>query len=403
MSLVNPHAFLWAANYEYPWALLVAVPTIVGYICFSFSLKRLMSGEVFLMVVLWGWFTFTTLHNTQQPEFVHFAQDTWLKWNSFSKILLMTFATIGIVNTWQRLRTLLLVISGCLGILVVKAIPFMILTGGSFRLYGPPGSSLADNNDFGLALNMTIPLLFFIGKVDPNPRVRKVMMFVFLWTIPAVFFTYSRGALIGLAAVMVLILVQMRQRILLVPILVLAGLLAVFFTPERWQQRMDFRREGALIDDSALSRINAWTYCWRLVQDYPLTGAGFDAFTPRLFDRYAPNPRDVHGPHSVYFGVLAEHGFLGLGFYLTLLLSAFLSLRQQVRFARVYDDERIEAYGNALRVSLVGFVVSGAFLGRAYFDYYFTIIACAVILKALSRSQESEMSDIGAEMEAQLA
>jgi putative inorganic carbon (hco3(-)) transporter len=403
VSLLNPHAFMWSLGHQYPWALMVAIPTLLGYVCFAFKPKRLLGREVFLMVVLWIWFTFTSVYNSQQPEFLHFATDTWLKWNSVSKTLLMAIVTIGIVDTWERFRTLLLVISGCLGILVVKAIPFMILTGGSFRLYGPPGSSLADNNDFGLALNMTIPLLFFVGRSDPNPRVRKIMMFVFIAMIPAVFFTYSRGALLGLGAVMFFILLRMKQRILLIPIILLAGLFAVFFTPERWQQRMDFRRDGALIDDSAMSRFNAWTYCWRLVQDHPLTGAGFEAFTPQLFDRYAPNPRDVHGPHSVYFGVLAEHGFIGLGLYLTLIFSTFLTLGKQVKFGRAHDDEQIEAYGNGLRVSLVGFMVSGAFLGRAYFDFYFTIVACASILKLLCFTYEREVLENEAALEEQLA
>lgn len=403
VSLLNPHAFLWAVTNEFPWATLVAIPTLAGYVCFSFKLHRLMAREIFLIVALWGWFTFTSLYNTHQPEFAHFAQNTWQKWNFVSKILLMTLATAGIVDTWERFRTLLLVISGCLGFLVTKALPFMILTGGSFRLYGPPGSMLADNNDFGLALNMTMPFYFFMARTDPDSRVRKVMTFLFLVTVPAVFFTYSRGALFGLAAVMVFILMRLRQKFLLIPILLLAGLFAVFLTPDQWQQRMDFRREGALIDASALSRINSWTYCWRLVQEHPLTGGGFEAFTPALFYRYAPDPRDVHGPHSIYFGVLAEHGFVGLGLYLTLLLSTFLTLRQQVKFARVHDDEQIDGYGNALRVSLVGFMVSGAFLGRAYFDYYFTIIACAVILKTLCKSQENEAPDLETEAEEQMA
>jgi putative inorganic carbon (HCO3(-)) transporter len=403
VSLLNPHAYVWSMTTQIPWAMLVAIPTLLGYFCFAFQPRCLKAREVLLMVMLWSWFTFTSVYNTHQAEFAHFAVDTWQKWNSVSKILLMTVATLGIVDTWKRFRILLLVIAGCLGILVAKAIPFMILTGGSFRLYGPPGSSLADNNDFGLALNMTIPLLFFIGRTDSNPRIRKIMMFLFFATIPAVLFTYSRGALIGLAAVLLFVFMQMRHRLLLIPVLLLAGLFAVFLTPERWQQRMNFEREGALIDDSALSRINAWTYCWRLVQDHPLTGGGFEAFTPALFDRYAPNPRDVHGPHSIYFGVLAEHGFIGLGLYLTLLFSTFLTLGKQVKFARAHNDEQIEAYGNALRVSLVGFMVSGAFLGRAYFDYYFTIVACAVILKTLCASYEREMPFIEAVVEEQIA
>ena len=34
-----------------------------------------------------------------------------------------------------------------------------------------------------------------------------------------------------------------------------------------------------------------------------------------------------------------------------------------------------------------GFLTSGAFLGRAYFDYFFTIIACLVILSQAARAE----------------
>jgi putative inorganic carbon (hco3(-)) transporter len=164
---------------------------------------------------------------------------------------------------------------------------------------------------------------------------------------------------------------------------------------------MDFRRDGALMDASALSRINAWTYSWRLAHDYPVTGAGFEAFTPELFDRYAPNPQDVHGPHSIYFGVLAEHGFVGLGLYLLLLASCFLDLARVRRFGRRHDDDRICAYANMLQVCLLAFLVAGAFLGRAYFDYYFTIVACTAILTRLCR-KEGPIGETNAE-EAELA
>src|SRR5258705_2455733 len=117
------------------------------------------------------------------------------------------------------------------------------------------------------------------------------------------------------------------------------------------------------MDDSALSRINAWTYSWNLALDYPLLGAGFEAFTPELFEHYAPNAKDVHGPHSIYFGVLAEHGFIGLFLYLSLLATCFLTLRQAGRFARASGDERAANYAAMLQFSLLGFMVSGAFLG----------------------------------------
>ena len=161
------------------------------------------------------------------------------------------------------------------------------------------------------------------------------------------------------------------------------------------------------MDASALSRINAWTYCWRLAHDYPVTGGGFEAFTPELFSRYAPNPQDVHGPHSIYFGVLAEHGFVGLGLYLLLLASCFRDLARVRRFGREQGEDRICAYANMLQVCLLAFMLAGAFLGRTYFDYYFTIVAGTAILTRLCREGgpigETDAGEAELEAEEQIA
>ena len=44
-------------------------------------------------------------------------------------------------------------------------------------------------------------------------------------------------------------------------------------------------------------------------------------------------------------------------------------------------DEIAANYANMFMFSLVGFVISGFFLGRQYFDYMFTILACIIALK----------------------
>lgn len=404
VALLNPHRFAWAvAHDQLPVAMLVGAATLAGFVLFFPGLRGFFVREVWLLLVLWVWFTITTLHNTNMPIFAHFAADTWFRWQFVSKVLLMTLVTVAIVNSWERLRVFLFVMAASLGILVVKAIPFIIVTGGAFRLYGPDGSALDDNNALGLGLVMTLPMFLFLARTESSRRLRWLLGFVFVATIPSIFFTYSRGALIALASVLFLMALRMRQRALLMLILVVTALFAVYLMPEKWQRRMDFRQEGALMDDSALSRINAWTYSWRLALDYPWTGGGFEAFTPELFRLYAPNSRDVHGPHSIYFGVLAEHGFIGLGLYLSLVASSFVSLRRVGRRARLWGNDRAAYYAVMLQFSLVAFLIGGAFLGRAYFDYYFMIVACTIILRRLCRFDETEMTSERVQVEEQMA
>lgn len=400
LDIVNPQWYAWSAATDLPWAMLVAIPTLAGFFVFDRGWERFRSREFRIIVLLWAWFTITSLISTNTPLFMHHATATWYRWRFVSKVLLMAVLMISVVHDLRRLRILLLVIAGCFGLFIVKALPFMILTGGAFRLYGPPNSMIADNNDFGLALDMTLPIFFFLAKSETNRRLKRLFGSLFLVAIPAVFFTWSRGAVLGLAVVSILMLLQVKRRFALLPALIFGIGIAIWFAPPAWKTRMNPDRPGAL-DASAESRLNAWTFCWRLALDHPMTGGGFDTFTERLFDMYAPNPRDVHGPHSVYFGVLAEHGFPGLFLYLSLVIACFWTTSQIVKRARFESDQLILYYGNMLRFSLIGFLTSGAFLGRAYFDYFFTIVACIAALERIClRDQVAEVPCVAEEQAA---
>jgi hypothetical protein len=70
-----------------------------------------------------------------------------------------------------------------------------------------------------------------------------------------------------------------------------------------------------------------------------------------------------------------------------LLVSCWLTTGRICKQAHSFGDHTALCYATMLRFSLVGFVVSGAFLGRAYFDYFFTIVACIVILKRVCEAQ----------------
>lgn len=385
VAFVNPQSYLWSSRNIFPWAEAVAIPTLAGLVFFSRGwTSRVASRESFLLLTLWMWFTITSFASINTPLFLHHATETRFRWELVSKILLMTVVTIALVKTFTQLRILLLVIAGCFGLFIVKALPFIVLTGGSFRLYGPPGSMIADNNDFGLALNMTFPMFFFFAQTEAKRWMRWLSRGLAIIVIPAIFFTYSRGALLGLGAIGLFIIAQSRARVAIAPVIGLGLAVAILFAPVSWKNRMD---PSQSLDASGASRLNAWTFAWNLANDYPITGGGFDTFTPELFDRYAPTSIDVKGPHSIYFGVLGEHGFVGLLLYLALVVSCWLTTGRICKQARSFGDHTALCYANMLRFSLVGFLVSGAFLGRAYFDYFFTIVACVAILKRVCEAQ----------------
>jgi probable O-glycosylation ligase (exosortase A-associated) len=381
VAFTSPQWYTWGAANLLPWAQLIAMPTMAGFLVYHRNdLHRLASRESVLMMLLWAWFTITTLVTTNIPVFAHHAVQTWDLWVIVSKIFVMVFLTIGIVNSFDRLRILVITIASCFGIFVAKSLPFLIMSGGGERVYGPERSMIADNNDFGLALNMTLPMFFFLAQSETKPWLKRLFGALFLMAIPAIFFTYSRGAVVGLIAVLGLMILKTRQRIILVPVAFLALAGAILFAPQSWKDRMNPSKD-TMMDKSARGRINAWWFAVHLVEDYPITGGGFRTFTGPLFLLYAPDPQDFHYAHSVYFGILGEHGVPGLLLFATLIASAFLSLRQVVKWGRMYGDPLPGHYANMFYYSLIGFLISGLFLGRAYFDYAYTVLACTAILK----------------------
>src|ERR1051325_479540 len=285
LAFTSLHLYAWGAADYIPLALAVALATLIGLFAFnSGTLGGMVNREGLLLIVLWAWFMVTSVVALNTPLFVHHTLDTMNHIVLVSKIFLITLVTMCIVNSFERLRILIMVIAGCFGLFVLKALPFLIATGAGDRVYGPDKSMIADNNDFGLALNMTLPIYFFLAQSESRPWVKRLCWFLVFATVPTILFTYSRGALVGLIAVLGLMCLSLKQRTVVIPIVIAAAAIAMLFAPEAWRERMDPTKKDA-IDTSAQGRLDAWRFALALASDYPITGGGFGAFTPELFRR----------------------------------------------------------------------------------------------------------------------
>jgi len=209
----------------------------------------------------------------------------------------------------------------------------------------------------------------------------------------SIIFTYRRGAFLGLAAVVFMLLLKTNKKIISVAVLLLTLIIAPYFVTERWVDRMETIKTYEQ-DRSAMGRINAWKMTLNVVKDRPLTGAGFDGLTGNTIDIYSPNPAATAADvHSIYFEVLGEHGVIAFGLFIALLLSAFSSLR---KLRRTFSDNPsykwLYTYSDMIQVSLVAYIVGGAFLGRAYFDLFYHLIIMVVILKVLARKEIKQLT-----------
>ena len=275
LAFLNPQSFTYGIARQVPLTEVVTVPTLVGFV-FSGRFKTLFSTEVCLLIILWIWFTLTTVNSAHTPELAEKAADAWFRWGFVSKIMLVTVVTVGVINTRERLRWLVLAIGVSFAILVLKTLPGIILSGGRFRVYGPDNSMISDNTSFGMALDMVLAFFLYLGRTEPNRFLKRLFAISFVACIPAIFFTYSRGAFVGLLVVAGFMFFQSNQKLLLIPMIILALIFGAFFAPQQWRDRVSETTDTS--ESSAKSRLNEWTFSWNLANAYPLMGGGFEPY-----------------------------------------------------------------------------------------------------------------------------
>ena len=139
-------------------------------------------------------------------------------------------------------------------------------------------------------------------------------------------------------------------------------------------------------DASVQGRFNSWRFAFNLAVHSPFVGGGFNAFTRELFFRYAPEPDNFHDAHSIYFQVLGEHGFVGLGLFLSMLGFCYVTGSRIKRLGRG-NVELKWAYdlASALQASLVAYSIGGAFLGMAYYDLFYHLVALTALTMKVSK------------------
>ena len=377
ISYMNPHRYTWGIAYDFPVAMLVAAATLAGLVFTRDRQSIPWRRETLLIAALWAVFTFTTFFALNE-------QAAWAQWQKVSKILLMTFVTLVLINAAEKLRYLLLTIALSVGAIGVKGGLWVLITGGAHRVYGPPRSFMAGNNDLGLALAMTLPMLLYLARGERRRWLRLALRGTFVLTALACVFTYSRGAFLSLLVAAFLMLVEARRKTL-AALLIGAGVLAVvWIVPAHWTARMDTIGQYEL-DQSAQGRLNAWRLAWNVALARPFTGGGFETFVPHVFDRYAPEVNDAREVHSIYFEALGEHGFPGLILFLALLGSCLLTLSSlKRRFAREDRFFDLRHYPTMLRMSILVYMTGGLFLGKAYFDFFYHLVAAVILLKTLA-------------------
>jgi O-antigen ligase len=258
------------------------------------------------------------------------------------------------------------------------------------RAYGTIGAP----NSFAGYLNMSVPLamslaLYHAGKwfserkalpVLERPehvtlrrlRVPMLMALVALVLFWAVITTLSRGAWIGLAAGVVVMVLALGKRAkaaiatLAVAVLALVGLASVGALPSAVGERFDLLTSQLSVFDprglvptpdnyAVIERMVHWQVAGNMYLSSPWTGVGIGNFNTR-FNEFGIQgwPYSRGHAHNYYLNTLAETGVVGLAFYMAMLTVALVVGFRAVRRVQVRGD----TYGEAVVIGALGILVT---------------------------------------------
>lgn len=371
VSVLNPHLLGFKMATQ-PVAAAVAGTTVFAALIrrADFSIPWRAPLIWFAMFTVWMCITYLASGN---------LEENYIMWSKVMKINFMLFVVYGLIVVRKQIDYVIWAIAASLCYYGVKGGIFTIATAGAHRVWGPENTFIGGNNELALALIICIPLLWYLRHTVQQRWLQWGLIASMVLCAVSALGSHSRGALLALVTMTIFFWVRSKDKLRIgVTVMLLAPVLLGVMSQE-WEARMATIQTYEE-DQSAMGRINAWWMAFNLAKNN-VFGGSFETATPAFFALYAPNPDFIQGPHSIYFQVLGQHGFIGVFIYLAMWVATWKACNRIRSMTKgIAEKQDTHLLASMIQVSLAGFAVGGAFLGLAYFDVPYFLMAVVVRL-----------------------
>lgn len=255
------------------------------------------------------------------------------------------------------------------------------------------------------AAGMMMSIASVLNLIDYYRGGRKsTYLWLTLLTVLALLFTGKRTfALIVLGAVFVIYLFASKGKksvlkvLLVVAVVAFVGIAAYSFTDIG---KSAFERFALLASDDdfeAMSGRNLlWDAAWVTFIEHPQMGIGFGSFEQWYAAYYAMNRGAAYLTHNIYYGMLAETGFVGTALFVFLfiwgIVSTFRTLTKARRGSSNVDLDYILVVSVALQLWFIvyGFTGNGIYDANEMFFYIVALVMSISARKQLASEAEPE-------------
>ena len=414
--------FIWVLAYLYidilapqkmSWSLLQSLP--ISLIAFLLAFAGWMIGDTKantqftvrqgILLALLGW-CFMTL------QWADFPESAQAKWDWVWKALV--FGIFLPVTLITRLRievaTLIMVLTA--GAIIISAGMKTVLGGGGYGdlyLFVNDNSNMYESSTLATVAIAIIPIILWLAKhstiYPPDWRVKTfaaLLIFACL-TIPVG--TEARTGLVCIAVLGVLMLRDVKKRMLYITGAAVLGLAALPFLPASYYERMS-TLGSVQQDQSASTRMQVWGWTLDYVSERPL-GGGFDAYRGNSFTYNLPvvetdgtttsvEYKEItdggRAYHSSIFEMLGEQGWPGLFLWLALHaigLWQMEKIRKRWRERKAAGERWQAPLASALQFAQIVYLVGATFQGIAFQPFVLMLVGLQIGLWTYCKKRES--------------
>jgi putative inorganic carbon (HCO3(-)) transporter len=351
----------------------LTITKLAGALCFtSFALyalathRRLYFDRIHAAVLA---ILALAMVSTLQAEDLASAEATTVRYASFAALFIVISQFVGDHRVQRRLAWALVIASGIASVIALNR----FLSGQSTQAKLPYG----DPNDLAYILATTVPIAVWL--LLGSRRARPVLFLILAAMLGAIVLTFSRGALVGLAAALVWhVATEQRGRLLLVAGVIVVAVTSTFLliqlNPKQLQTGLQAKEKVASTNVS--TRLDAWSAAAKLASEHPLgVGPGnFKLYYLKETGR-PPGTDTLVVVHDAYLDVAAEIGIGAMVVFLLYLGGSFV--RASVARARGNGPPGL---ATAVRTALVVACVAGLFLSEQYYAPFWLLGALATAM-----------------------
>ena len=352
-----------------------------GFACILFERRRLRFGTPEVMLGIFSFILLAASYTAYSPDASWEKIDVYISW------LVIYFIIVNAVDTEERF--------------LVFTLSFLIYSfkmsqhasidwareGFGFRNWGAVGGPgwFENSGEFGIQMCIFLPLMisFIMGLGPYWSRKTRVLWWVAASTIIiGIVGSSSRGALLGLAAIMVWIVARSKQRVRAILAIGALAALTWAFLPAEQKARFDSMGE----DETSMSRTTYWKFGIKLMNENPALGIGYANWPEYFQNTYGR----IALPHNIFIEAGAELGYAGLGAFVMLIGTTFVINYKSRRLARERPDggRFLVQMGYGLDGALIGYMVSGFFVTVLYYPFFWVNFAMSVaLMNAVTNSQ----------------